>query len=100
MRTIYLSGTKEAVLKDLRKLSPELEESNSPEISGEGFAAHWIGQIMTTPPELDSKGNVISEAVITENHHANIWVFDDLLELPIFETQLEKAPINPVNVLA
>jgi hypothetical protein len=100
MRTIYLSGTKEAVLNDLRKLSPELEEANSPEISGEGFAAHWIGQIMTTPPKLDSKGNVISEAVITENHHANIWVFDDLIELPIFETELPEPPKHPINTLA
>jgi hypothetical protein len=100
MKTIYLSGTKEAVLNDLKKIKPELTEENLPEISGENFAAHWIGQIMTTPPEIDEKGNIIAEAIITENHHANIWVFDDLLELPTFDTELPEAPKNPINVLA
>lgn len=100
MKTIYLSGTKKDVLNDLKKLKPELEESNLPEISGDGFAAHWIGQIMTTPPEIDEKGNIIAEAILTDNYHANIWIFDDLLELPKFNTQLEKDPENPINVLA
>lgn len=100
MKTIYLAGTKEAVLNDLKKLVPELTEENLPEISGEGFAAHWIGQIMTTPPELDANGKVVKNAVMTPEHHANVWVFDEAKELPTLETELLTPPNNPVNVLA
>ena len=100
MKTIYLAGTKEAVLNDLKKLVPELTEENLPEISGEGFAAHWIGQIMTTPPVIDAEGNITTEAVMTTEHHANIWVFDEAEELPTFDTELSTPPDNPVNVLA
>ena len=77
MKTIYLAGTKAAVLADLQKLNPEISEESLPELSGNGWAAHWVGQIMKTPPVLDEQMNVVTPPVITEDYHANIWVFDD-----------------------
>lgn len=109
MKTIYLSGTKEAVLNDLKKLNPEITEQQLPELSGEGWVAHWIGQIMQTPPTIDEGGNITSPGTVTENYHANVWVFDNYPQtlvgeeyqqiLPVFDTEIE-APQNPVNRLA
>ena len=109
METIYLSGTKEAVLNDLKKLNPEITEQ-LPELSGEGWAAHWIGKILLEPPIFDPSGGIIKEAVLTESSHANIWVFDSyphfeiidgesVFILPVFDTEIPE-PRNPVNKLA
>lgn len=100
MNTIYLMGTKEDVLNDLKKLVPELTEESLPEISGEGFAAHWIGQIMTTPPVIDSNGNITTPGILTDAYHANVWLFNEDLYSITFATELTIIPRNPVNILA
>lgn len=99
--TRYLSGTRTAVLADLKANGFVFRDPDGAEhipdayefaTSGNDWAI-WLGKLVDTPAVLDDAGNVVTPAVLTTKFHANVTACEGLT----FATEIE-APATPSNV--
>ena len=105
MRTIYLKGTKSAIIKDIQKVAPyskngEFESgyNGQTEYADENIIVHYIGDIMLTPPILNDKMEVITQATFVGKEHCNVLVADDF-DISIFKTKTTN-PNTPQHIFA
>jgi hypothetical protein len=78
MKTIYLKGTKTAILNDIKNIFPTY--NGEIEWGYEGISIHWIGDIMLIPPVTDGYRTIITPATYVGAEHVNMLVpdnFDD-----------------------
>lgn len=99
--TRFLSGTRAAVLADLKDNGFVFTDADGGEhIPTEGEFAqsgiHWaiyLGKLVATPAVMDDEGNVVTPAVMTTTFHANVTACEGLT----FATEIP-APTTPYNV--
>ena len=75
MKTIYLKGTKTAILNDIKNIFPTY--NGEIEWGYEGTNIHWIGDIMLTYPVIDENHNIVISATYVGAEHVNILVPED-----------------------
>ena len=97
MKTIYLKGTKTAIIKDIQKVASysksiigdkEFESgyNGQVEYSDSNICVHYIGDIMLTPPTYNEKFEVITPPKFVGSEHCNVLVSEDFDE-SIFKTK-------------
>lgn len=75
---IYLRGTAENVIADIKKLAPNYNGETDYSFGLNGVnGIHYMGRMLLSNPLFDLLGNMIQAAIFSVLEHANIYINDN-----------------------
>ncbi len=102
MPRIYLRGTKQAIIDDIKKLAPNYNGETNYTFGINGAnGIHYMGKLLLSNRLFDILGNIIQEAIYSLFDHANIYINDNTdVSGMTFLTTVVPPPNTPSSGLA